>query len=450
MIAPRTAARLRADLVRSPLFVRAEIEARVHEGTYRVVTGVVRGRRPEAGEFLLTAHLDHAAPSAEDDASGCAVNLEAARVLTRLVRAGALPEFDRTVRFLWGPEVVGTIAYLTREPGRSRRVVAAFHQDMVGASFRRTGSVLVFRRTPDWRPSALDTLLSAAVQELAASSRERSPGGPGPRYLETVGDSDPYLAEMVDYDRGGDDYVLNDSSFGIPTAHVGGWPYHRIHTDQDRPEFLDATRLKRQAALVVMVSAGMASAAPARWQGLVPRVFGEEIMGLGRAAGRPSLWRIKRDRALAALASLDALALGDAGVASATQAARATIEALAPLDPPPARQGLAALVPIRRDGVQGPMRLFFFDYIAERSGADYATRLAVFRNHPGKGTEIAYAVLSLVDGRRNVGAIADAVSALVTPVDEDEILGYLRLLETAGVVRLEGPCASSACPGTAS
>ncbi|CAN5226122.1 hypothetical protein BH20ACI2_BH20ACI2_08000 [soil metagenome] len=48
---------------------------------------------------------------------------------------------------------------------------------------------------------------------------------------------------------------------------------------------------------------------------------------------------------------------------------------------------------------------------------------------------VAYEVLNLADGKRNVHQIGGAVSAIYGPVPLELVLEYLRALETLGVVR---------------
>jgi len=45
---------------------------------------------------------------------------------------GPLPRPKRTFRFVWGPEVEGTMAYLSRHPEIRKGLRANIHMDMVG------------------------------------------------------------------------------------------------------------------------------------------------------------------------------------------------------------------------------------------------------------------------------------------------------------------------------
>jgi hypothetical protein len=55
-----------------------------------------------------------------------------ARTLTTLVRSGRIPAPDRTIRFVWPPEIEGTLALLNARPELASRIKAVVHMDMVG------------------------------------------------------------------------------------------------------------------------------------------------------------------------------------------------------------------------------------------------------------------------------------------------------------------------------
>ena len=80
-------------------------------------------------EIVFSCHLDHPRPGANDNASGCAAILEVARTLSKLIAEGRLPAPARTIRFVWPPEIEGTVTLLNcqtrvggaREGGHSSR-----------------------------------------------------------------------------------------------------------------------------------------------------------------------------------------------------------------------------------------------------------------------------------------------------------------------------------------
>jgi len=133
MISRDTAASLRTQLAAGePIVLSAKVKAEVGPGQWTVVSGVIPGTDPASGEIVYSCHLDHERPGANDNGSGCVTILESARIIARLISNGQLPRPKRTLRFVWGPEIEGTMAYLSRHPEIRKRLRANIHMDMVG------------------------------------------------------------------------------------------------------------------------------------------------------------------------------------------------------------------------------------------------------------------------------------------------------------------------------
>ena len=110
---------LQARLARGERIVlHAIVKAARHAGMYSVVTALLPGSDPvlRNEEIVFSCHLDHQRPGANDNASGCATNLEVARTLAKLVREGKLPRPSRSIRFVWPCEIECTMALLHARP----------------------------------------------------------------------------------------------------------------------------------------------------------------------------------------------------------------------------------------------------------------------------------------------------------------------------------------------
>lgn len=95
----------------------------------------------------------------------------------------------------------------------------------------------------------------------------------------------------------------------------------------------------------------------------------------------------------------------------------------------------------RNPEIKGTMGAFGYDYFTDKYGEEKAAsvRLLRFQTPGGSGSEYAYEVLNLADGKRTVQEIRDAVSAIYGPAPVDVVLEYLRALETIKVVQRIGP-----------
>jgi hypothetical protein len=152
----------------------AEVEVTVDRtAAMPVVSGLLPGTDPTAGEVWLIAHLCHPRPGANDNASGVAALLGAAETLVALEHTGRGDTRRRGIRFFWGPEFVGTAAVLHRRlgpgaaPGAAIRPPhALINLDMVGEDQTRCHSPFLVERPPDTVPSLLAPLAEHVVDAV--------------------------------------------------------------------------------------------------------------------------------------------------------------------------------------------------------------------------------------------------------------------------------------------
>src|SRR2546426_914958 len=179
MVSLKTARSLRERLAKGEkITLHAVVKAGQHAGNYEVVTATIPGAdaKLKEEEIAFSCHLDHQRPGANDNASGCATILEVARTLQKLISEGKLARPARTIRFIWPPEIEGTMAFLTgsaveeRQPkaaGKTGeehtasfwltshiapRIKAVIHMDMVGGG-PETKAVFHVTRGPMSLPS---------------------------------------------------------------------------------------------------------------------------------------------------------------------------------------------------------------------------------------------------------------------------------------------------------
>lgn len=443
----------------------ARVRARLAPGAFEVVTAVIGGSEIPDEEIVYTCHLDHQSPGANDNASGAAALLEVARALAELTRSGALARPRRTLRFVWPPEIAGTYAWLARHPEIAARLKAGIHMDMVGGIPQTNKSVFFLSRPPSSLGSFVGDVGEVFFDYVRETSRRAAASGD---FREAIvspeGTKEDWVAEVQGLDLGSDHEVLGDAFFGVPTLYFHDWPDVYIHTNKDRPEYMDATKLQRVAFLGAATGYTLAELGPtdapavaaesagraaerlgrdrARALGLLLRSEGEavheafrearnliehgyrrEVDALGSIArftgAAPTVLEPLsktltplRDAALAAAGAL----YGDLCRMRSLPPRRAA--ALEPSDGPEARR-----LPVRADPVKGPLSIYYFDYLASRLGPEEA------------GTDlderIAYEIFNLADGKRTVRQIRDWVSAEFGPVPIAAVLAYLAKLERA-------------------
>ncbi|MFN2289657.1 MAG: DUF4910 domain-containing protein, partial [Anaerolineae bacterium] len=226
--------------------VRARVDSRLYDGRLEVLQATIAGQTDD--EIVVVAHLCHPRPSANDNASGAAAALEAARTLQALIASGDLPRPMRTIRFLWLPEMSGTFAYLAGREAELDRLVAGLNLDMVGEDQDQTGSSWLIERPPDAAASFAPELLARLRDELPAlrDAADVSPSHTG------IGGYPLYRQAEVPFSGGSDHYILSDPSIGVPTPMLIQWPDRFYHTSADTPDRTDPRSLARAGSLAAL------------------------------------------------------------------------------------------------------------------------------------------------------------------------------------------------------
>jgi hypothetical protein len=238
-ISQRQLAMLRSALARldkknKTLRLAAAVRAEYRTGQFRALSGLIRGTEHPREELILVAHICHPKPSANDNASGCALLAEMARTLRVLQRTRALPRFRRSLRFLVLPEWRGTVPWLHRHRRQAGNMLAVVSLDMVGEDQAVCGSTLMVGSTHGVQQHFSGELLDRAVRWVAAR------GEPAKLRKNTLfrWKSEPYF--------GGTDHMpFVDPTIGVPGLYMGNLPDHFWHTSEDTPDKTDPNTLER-------------------------------------------------------------------------------------------------------------------------------------------------------------------------------------------------------------
>src|SRR6202171_4296115 len=250
MVSLKTARALRERLERGETIrLHALVKAGQHASNYEVVTATIPGADPKLKdeEIAFSCHLDHQRPGANDNASGCVTILEVARTLQKLISEGKLARPARTTRFIWPPEIEGTLALLNGKPDFARRIKAVVHMDMVGGG-PATKAVFHVTQGPRSLPSFVHDVAWAFAEFVNEQSYKFAATGSAEYPLVAPeGGKEPLQAQFSASTMGSDHDVYQDSSFGIPAIYLNDWPDRYIHTNFDSAANIDPTKLKRAA-----------------------------------------------------------------------------------------------------------------------------------------------------------------------------------------------------------
>ena len=417
MVSPRVAKSFKDRLARGErITLHAKVKAGQHPGAYSVATAMIRGADPRLSqeEIVFSCHLDHPNPGANDNASGCATTLEVGITLAKLIKDEKIPRPARTIRFVWPPEVEGTMAILNAKPDWAKRIRAVVHMDMVGAGLE-SKSVFHVSGGPGSLPSFIYDIaqtfgawVNDQTYKYAATGESKYP------LVSAKGGKEPLLAALDEYDMGSDHDVYQDASWGIPAIYLHDWPDRYIHTTWDTPDRIDPTKLLRAAFIGAASGYFLASMSE------------KDLTAAKKAIDGGSLRRqLRMHERSPELDESEA-----ANLRRFYSDYQATVE-----------RSLSSFLSASGPGIpdlaiRGPMSVFGYDYLSDKLGAERTAKLRLLEFHGlrGAGGDYAYEVLNLA--RRGVRAsdIRNTVSAIYGPVPLDLVVEYLRALKEANVI----------------
>src|SRR5882724_8338232 len=464
-----------------PIVLHASVQAEVGPGHWTVVTGVIPGTDPASGEIVYSCHLDHQRPGANDNGSGCVTILESARVLARLISSGALSRPKRTLRFVWGPEVEGTMAYLSRHPDIRARLRVDVHMDMVGGDPFKNKSILHVTGTPWSLPSFVTDVGAtlANVIRLGAANYAESGDAPDAAVVETraggQGTRNQFLADVTPYSAGSDHDDYDSSTIAVPSLYLRDWPDIYIHTDHDTLQQIDPTKLRRVALLGAAAGYVYATLAGERARALLPFYTSQSEIRLAQIfpqaqqlvddpnLGPGAAWYEARNllrqglrRELATLSSLLQFAGSNAPdlvheKALTDQVAsfevwidrQAKARGVQGTEPKAVWAGEVAArkIPLRV-GDFGPLTYQNDNVLEARLAPERVAEIKLLNSEatPLLSTRdlsslYAYEIVNFVDGKRSLGEIRDAVSAEYGPLALDLVYDYLSACQEAGLIQ---------------
>jgi hypothetical protein len=483
MISRQTAEALRSRLRGSePVILNAHVRATVGPGHWTVVTATIPGIDSAAGEIVYSCHLDHERPGANDNGSGCVTILESARVLAHLIESGQLPRPKRTLRFVWGPEVEGTMAFLAGHPEIRQRLRANIHMDMVGGDPFKNKSVFHVTGTPWSLPSFVTDVgavflnaIRTAASEYAAGETtvdtgivETRAGGPGTR--------NEFVADVTPYSSGSDHDDYDSSTIAVPSLYLRDWPDIYIHTDHDTLDQIDATKLRRVALLGAASGYFFACVTAQQLPTLLPLLTAQAEARLAQVFGAaqqlvddPQLeasvgWYEARNLVNQTLqresGTLHSIVEFTGGPAEADvdgakafadqattfqhwldkQAKLRGAKETAPIAPWASASGVKR-VPVRI-GEFGPLTYQNDNVLLARLGKERYAKIKLINGAASQLLNVrdqselySYEIVNFVNGERTVSEIRDAVSAEYGPLPVTLVADYLDACAEAGVIR---------------
>jgi hypothetical protein len=229
--------------------VHCKIDAELYDGFMDILTAQITGTEKPNEEVILIAHLCHAKTCTNDNASGSGTILEIARTIKRLIKEGRIEPPKRTIRFMWVPEINGTVPWMTKHEDELKNTIVSLNLDMVGEHPVTVGRPINLVMAPDSTPSFLNDLLTHLLKEIADN----------PKGVAVEGW--PYgLNYRLEKFAGGSDHLLfADRYFGIPSVMFYN-PDQFHHTSYDETSRVDSTKMKRIGIVAATAALTIANA----------------------------------------------------------------------------------------------------------------------------------------------------------------------------------------------
>jgi len=177
----------------------------------------IGGKDGRMGAILVCTHVCH--PNmANDDASGVAVALE----IAKRFHEKPLPQGSMSLRFLFCPETIGSIAYFSQHEELIPSIKGGIFIEMAGNQNR-----LALQRTRQDN-HLIDRMARTVISGI---------------------DKDYYEDSFRDV-IGNDEMVINGPGVNIPCISVSRWPYSEYHTSDDNLDIIDENMLCEAANAV--------------------------------------------------------------------------------------------------------------------------------------------------------------------------------------------------------
>jgi hypothetical protein len=250
---------LMEDLQKGKKFtVRCRTRVEEFQDKFENVVAWIPGTEPYKKGVIFTGHLfeGYTKRGANDNMSGCVVQLEILRALSKLIESGELPQPRRPIYFLWPNEISGTYKYFEQNPGFAKKLSCNLNMDMVGEGLRKNNAIFTWTECPNHLPSYVDGLGNSIMNYVWRTNdivflpdSPRNPRGqifPKPMW-EKNGSRDAFRYDMHLATGGSDHICFNNPLVAVPGVEFNVWPDQWYHADTDTPDKSDPTQMKRVA-----------------------------------------------------------------------------------------------------------------------------------------------------------------------------------------------------------
>lgn len=267
-ISPIDGCYLRSLANKGKIKARAKVDAKIYDGTFDTITGIIPGAKENQKEIIILAHLYE--PQAYDDACGGAAVIEIGKTLKRLIDKKKLKPPKYTIRFLLSWELYGFGHYFATNKNKLKSIISTTNLDSCAMDQSLANEPLSIMLSPDWLPTFTDI----PFEKIATY------------YFSRIARN---YRTLLTQTTGGDDTFMSDPTIGIPT----NWLYQKEgkywHCSLGSLEKVDSKLLNHIISIVAIYAYFIASAGAKEtlW-------MGEQIVQKARKSLLNKISEIKR------------------------------------------------------------------------------------------------------------------------------------------------------------
>ena len=409
------AQRLRELAQLGPVRLHADIQCDLFTGHGQNLLATIPGTDLAGESVFFISHTSAATCPCANCAAGPALMVEIARTLNDLIERGDLPRPRRSIRFLFIIEGLGSRAFIDAHRESLDSIKTAFCFDSVGNDQDKLRSVMLFYRHPDSSPSFINDYFDGVL--------DRAPQD-GSWVFANRNDIGPVRFEQAPYTPWSDNHYW--AAYGVPSPLIMSWPDRYFHT-----QFLTADKTDRRVFRRVGVTTALAAYEIANASNESATVIARDVAARARFRLDDAVTQARRSgervdaRRLSYLAQRDAAAIESTttllsetsdpststeivGLAAELRDYAGSLGNVADSNPAPPQEPESVLrVPTKL--TEGPyaatIGASYLDLVGIAAAMAEEDDTVVFDSLRPMGDEI----WNLVDGRRTISSIAEAV-----------------------------------------
>lgn len=266
--------------------IRAHAVTTYVDAELQVTNCLIEGTDTGSEEIIITAHVfeGYVKTGGNDNISGSAAILEAARVLNKLIEDGSIPRPKRNIRFLWVPEFSGTTPWVAANRNIIEKSLCNINLDMVGLSLAKWRSFFVLHRTSYGNAHYVGDVIESLFRYVGETNKVNSVVS-GSRFFKPIiaptGTDDPFLYQIESASGGSDHMVFNDLGVMVPGIMMITWPDPFYHTSEDLADKCDPTQLKRTAFITAGAAWLIATAGPGEAMAIAAETASNALRRMG-------------------------------------------------------------------------------------------------------------------------------------------------------------------------